>query len=388
MSERREKGSGSVSLRPDGRQMARRTFEGRVYTAYSRTPGNKGKAEALKRVSDKVEAAKVRDNAGLVLGRIPTVAEYVMRWNEQQALSLEAGRIRKNTYDQRVWATSYLVTAVGKKSLEAVRAGDMTRLMDSLLTKGKKPATVHHVIRHAYKVFAQAVIEGFIPRNPVTEKPKVEVGLPDILSDEETICVLEHLKDSRFRVAFHLQAVSGLRSGELLALSESDLVLPEQGQGVVTVTNNWARGPQGWALGKPKTRRGSRQVPISEAMVTMLREHIETVHAEREARPDWPQDGALFVSERDGERPDVQRLSKDFKKAVKACGLDDGRTLTPHHLRHGFVTKALAAGYSPALVAVAAGHSAAVSINRYLGAVSASELAGITEVTKRLLPEK
>ena len=88
---------------------------------------------------------------------------------------------------------------------------------------------------------------------------------------------------------------------------------------------------------------------------------------------------------------------KEFQQALIKCGLAeqvgktrkvvvlDGRTLTPHHLRHGFVTKALAEGWSPARVAVLAGHSAAVSINRYLGAVSAAEVEGITEVTGRLL---
>jgi integrase len=239
-------------------------------------------------------------------------------------------------------------------------------------------------MRYAHKVFAQAVLDRHIRSNPVTEKPKVDVDLPDTFTAEETASVLEALKDSRYYVAFALQAVSGLRSGELLALSESDVVMPESGPGVVTVVNNWARAENGWELGKPKTRRGTRQVPIPETMVSLLREHTAKTAAER-AKFGWPEDGALFVRELDGVRPDVQRLSAEFREAVKKCGLAEGRTLTPHHLRHSFITRLLVAGWAPTQVAAVAGHSAAVSINRYLGVVAASEVAGITAVTGGLL---
>lgn len=392
--EHRKVGEGSVTLRPDGRWMARRTVDRRTYTAYSSVPGEKGRKAALRSLQDAVEAAQRRDYDGLSHERVPTVAEYVEVWTGRQALALRAGRIRKNTYDQRVWAGRYLVNAMGRRTLDKVRPSDMTSLMDSLLASGKAPATVHHVMRYAHRVFAQAVLDRHIRSNPVTEKPKVEVGLPDTFTLDETTCVLDALKESRYYVAFALQAVSGLRSGELLALTEDDLVLPDEGPGVVFVSKNWARSvgswedgrPKegGWGLAKPKTRRGTRQVPIPEVMVSLLRDHISKTQEER-ATYGWPDDKALFVRELDGVRPDVQRLSTAFRKAVRACGLGEGRTLTPHHLRHSFITRLLVEGWSPAQVAAIAGHSAAVSINRYLGVVAAAEVAGITSITGRLL---
>lgn len=382
--ERRRKGEGTVTLRPDGRWMARRTVDRVTHTGYSSLPGEKGRKAALKAVDAKVEAAQRRENDGLSLDRVPTVSEYVEVWNDRQRLALKAGRIRWNTYDQRVWASRYLVSALGSRRLDKVRASDMTALMDSLLASKKKPATVHHILRYAHKVFAQAVLDRHIRSNPVTEKPKVEVDLPDTFTTDETMRVLKALSKSRFYVAFALQAVSGLRSGELLALTEQDLVLPDEGPGVVVVSRNWARGEGGWELSKPKTRRGARQVPIPEGMVALLREHIAKTQKERETFG-WPDDGTLFAWKATGVRPDVQRLSKEFRKAVAACGLGEGRTLTPHHLRHSFITRLLVEGWSPAQVAAIAGHSAAVSINRYLGVVAASEVAGITAVTGRLL---
>lgn len=203
--ERRRKGEGTVTLRPDGRWMARRTLDKATHTAYSSLPGERGRKAALKAVDAKVEAARQRQNDGLSLDRVPTVSEYVEVWNERQRLALKAGRIRKNTYDQRVWASRYLVNAVGPRRLDKVRSSDMTTLMDGLLASKKAPATVHHVMRYAHKVFAQAVLDRHIRSNPVTEKPKVEVDLPDTFTPEETKRILEALRKSRFYVAYALR---------------------------------------------------------------------------------------------------------------------------------------------------------------------------------------
>lgn len=100
-----------------------------------------------------------------------------------------------------------------------------------------------------------------------------------------------------------IPAMSGLRQGELLALRWGDV---DWGAKKIRVRQSYVRGH--WLT--PKSRRGSRSVPLAGRVAAALRRHFSSL----------------------GER---------FKKSLRAAG---GREVRFNDLRHTFGTRMAAAG--------------------------------------------
>jgi integrase len=79
-------------------------------------------------------------------------------------------------------------------------------------------------------------------------------------------------------VAAHLSFGCGLRRGKILGLRWSDIDLDAR---VLTVTGNVTRSSDGLKRGKPKTRRGVRQVPLTLFEVDALKAQRKAQAAER-----------------------------------------------------------------------------------------------------------
>jgi integrase len=116
-----------------------------------------------------------------------------------------------------------------------------------------------------------------------------------------------------------LLASTGLRSGEVVRLDRDDVDLTN---GVVLVR-------------KTKFRK-DRLVPVHPTTRAALRRYAR----ERDAVFSTPKDEAFFLSSRGG-RLSAAGLQSNFAKVRKLAGLDDGKPLRPHDLRHRFAVTRL-----------------------------------------------
>ncbi|MBI1206863.1 MAG: tyrosine-type recombinase/integrase [Azospirillum sp.] len=97
--------------------------------------------------------------------------------------------------------------------------------------------------------------------------------------------------------------------------------------------------PWGGILHIRKTKfRKDRLVPVHTTTLAALR----TYARHRDAAFPVPRDSAFFLSSR-GNRLSSTGLSLAFGAACKLAGLDSGKTLRPHDLRHRFAVTRLAA---------------------------------------------
>lgn len=118
-----------------------------------------------------------------------------------------------------------------------------------------------------------------------------------------------------------LLASTGLRSGEALRLDRTDVDLIE---GVLHIR-------------KTKFRK-DRLVPVHATTLAALRQYAH----HRDAAFLVPKDSAFFLSSR-GNRLSASGLHAAFDAACELAGLDNGKTLRPHDLRHRFAVTRLAA---------------------------------------------
>jgi len=152
---------------------------------------------------------------------------------------------------------------------------------------------------------------------------------PRILTDDELARLMaacrsvspDYPERARFLTPLvGLLASTGMRSGEALRLDRGDVDLAE---GILHIR-------------RTKFRK-DRLVPVHPSTLAVLRDYARHRDATFPA-PDTP---AFFISAR-GTRLSQSGLSAAFRAARSLAGLDKGKPLRPHDLRHRFAIKRLA----------------------------------------------
>jgi len=212
--------------------------------------------------------------------------------------------------------------------------------------------------------FRQAVGWKLVAVNPCdgTRLPKVERPERPALSTEQVAAIISKVEDE-YRVAFGLDAATGLRASELVGLRWSDVSLKggacdgrescpsyphlHVDGSIQRVDGTLERTP-------PKTKHGRRWVPLPDSGVAMLRKHgAEQAERQLMLGQAW-NDHDLVIEQGDGGPLDPNLLGKAFQRAAKRATVT-GRTF--HGLRHYFVTQAVNSGIDARTVQRMAGHS-------------------------------
>jgi integrase len=129
------------------------------------------------------------------------------------------------------------------------------------------------------------------------------------------------------RTLYLTAAMTRLRQGELLGLRWRDV---DWAAGRVRVRQNYVRGH--W--GTPKSRRGSRSVPMAGRVAGELERHYQRSAFQGD-------DDLVFPHPHTGSVLDHSDLGRRYKKALRAAGVREVRF---NDLRHTFGTRMAAAG--------------------------------------------
>jgi integrase len=225
---------------------------------------------------------------------------------------------------------THLSPVIGAITLENVTPTDIERFMAHDRQAGASAKTTLNALGFLHSVFEFAQRRGWCSRNPckLVDKPRVE-KTTDIrfLTEDELEALLRATTDPRDRVMYMIAAMTGLRQGELLALRWQDVDWPAAR---IRVRRNYVRGE--W--GTPKTRRGSRSVPLADRLAGELERHYQRSHYGAD-------EDLVFCHAERGTVLDHSELVKRFKKALKAASVREVRF---HDLRHTFGTRMAAAG--------------------------------------------
>jgi integrase len=236
---------------------------------------------------------------------------------------------------------------------------------------------VHSVLRSALNA---AVKKRLLPYSPAEhielapENPK----RPRPWSVDECMSFLRTAKTDRLAFLYELLLVTGMRRGEGIGLRWDDIDL--EGQALFVVQQIVDVGGR-LVVGSPKTKRGSRVVPLDGDTVAGLRRHAAAQQTERlHAGPAWTESGLVFT------RPDGQALrpeyvTKHFRVLAKQARLP---LIRLHDLRHTNASLALQAGVPLKVVSERLGHSQTAitadlytHVNQVVGREAASQIASV-----------
>ena len=195
--------------------------------------------------------------------------------------------------------------------------------------------------------------DGLLARNPAAavQRPGVERHEARHLDADAVAQVLAHAKDSRYYPALALIASTGLRKGEALGLSWDRVDLDA---GILRVTATLGRISNRLVISEPKTARSRRALPLSPAVVALLRQHRAAQKAEKlRAANQWQESGLVFTTELGGP-VDPRNLLRVIETSATKLGLDG---VGVHTLRHSAAVGWLEAGRHIKAVADLLGHS-------------------------------
>jgi integrase len=164
--------------------------------------------------------------------------------------------------------------------------------------------------------------------------------------------VLKAADGLRYQPVLVLIAATGLRRGEALALSRDLNVNLDDGWVKVRKTLGWVG--QELVSSEAKTERSRRTVPLSSAVVAMLRKHKAAQAAERlRAGNQWADSGLVFATELGGP-VDPRNVLRTMEIAASKAGFEH---VGVHTLRHSAAVAWLEAGVHIKAVADLLGHS-------------------------------
>ena len=231
-------------------------------------------------------------------------------------------------FDKQAGTLRAFVRHVERVELDA--PATRTMALDFVLSFGgaaNSRAVRHGVLRRFYEYLAV-----YDPRTEVLERRAFTrsraIPPPRIVSEAELASLIDAcsfispripLRGRTMATLIGLLASTGLRSGEAVRLDRGDVDLTN---GVVLVH-------------KTKFRK-DRLVPVHPTTCAALRRYVR----ERDVVFPTPKDEAFFLSSRGG-RLSAAGLQSNFSKARKLAGLDDGKPLRPHDLRHRFAVTRL-----------------------------------------------
>lgn len=230
----------------------------------------------------------------------------------------------------------------GLDALDVQRAHVVAYARQMAEVDGKAPATVARHLSALGSFYQYLVDEDVLERSPVARvrRPRVSSDSPSTGLDrgELTTLLAAAKKDGpRSHLFVLLGALNGLRVSEILGIDLEDIGT-ERAHRVVRIT-----------------RKGGKKalVPLPPRTVEVLDEHV----GERTTGP-------LFVT-RTGARWTRSDADRTLRRLVASCLPEKAGAISPHSLRHTFVTLSLDGGADLHDVQAAAGHSDPRTTMRY-----------------------
>ena len=317
--------------RTDGRKRKSFVYDGHRYYVYGNSEPELSEKERLKR--NELEK-------GTLDRKNPTLNKYYEFFTERRRKKVKEATIRcqsfqfRNCADVKIGDTG---KTLGEFRIRDITARYIQEVQAKLEESSRNTETVNNCMAHLSHVFNAAVKDDTIDKNPCKclerikrEEPPARDTIHRALTETETKIFFEAAKDSFYINAFILMIQTGLRIGEVGALTLADVNQFEQ---TIRVTKTITKNEIGTLIigDTPKTDAGNREVPLTERAMKCIRDQDRM-----NKMISWNKKLRTIFKSPEGELLREYSVNREIAKICKATGIEK---FTCHAFRATFATR-------------------------------------------------
>lgn len=235
-----------------------------------------------------------------------------------------------------------LLPIFGEKKIRDIRPADVISWENWLLTLGLSQTYLRTVVNQLSAILNHAVHFYGLPANPVLAAGKIGAKRPEkemaFWTPEEYGAFCQQVTDRPgIYHAFEILYYTGIRSGELLALTPGHIDLKRS---LVLVRGTYQRINGQDVVTSPKTKNSVRDVLTPDFLRDELEDYLAT-------HPELRHDERIFKMTK-------HRLRHEMLRGAEAAGV---KPIRIHDLRHSHVALLIDLGFSAQAIASRLGHS-------------------------------
>ena len=318
-----------------------------------------------------------------------TINEYLKHWLENYGKP----NLAPSTYaSYKRIVNSHIIPELGHLLLDKITPLHIQAYYTLKLESGRrdgKGGLSARTVRYHHTVLREALQHAvkwqLLYRNPsdATEPPRPERPEVCMLSPDDVKAILAAAEGSRDKWLIMFAAYSGMRQGELLALTWSAVdIESKEPFARVLQTVGYING-QGHVF-RPigKSKKSLREVSLAKPAVHALRGQKKLQAADRLSMPPGKtyEDNTLVFTTDAGRVMDPSGLTRRFKTIATAAGFPKARF---HDLRHSFATALLSQGVHPKVVQELLGHETiSVTMDTYSHVIKGMQKDAVKKLNK------
>lgn len=250
-------------------------------------------------------------------------------------------RIKESTFlNKQNIMNKHILPYFAKKPMSEIKATDVRKWQNVMMKKGYKPTYLRTINNQLSALFNFAVKYYDLKQNPCTKAGSMGKNQADEMNfwtkEEFSLFIDEMMDKHRSYVGFKVLFWTGVRIGELLALTIEDVNLEEK---TISITKSYQRIGTRDVVTSPKTPKSNRTLSIPDFLVADLKDYIASLY-----HPE-PTDRLFDVTKHYFER--------EMLRGVKNSGV---KRIRLHDCRHSHCALLFEEGFTALEIADRLGH--------------------------------
>lgn len=250
-------------------------------------------------------------------------------------------RLREHTMRTKKYIIDLkILPYFGQKRMNDIKAADIRKWQNELIKQGYAATYLKTINNQLSAVFNYAVKYYDLPNNPCAKAGSMGKSHAEEMSfwtKEEFMCFIDCMMDKRQSyIAFMVLYWTGMRMGELLALTPADIDFEKK---TISITKSYQRISGRDIISLPKTPKSKRTVTIPEFLVADLKDYLDSLYELQE------NERLLPITK--------YFLEHEMQRGIKASGL---KRIRIHDLRHSHASLLVELGFLPLEIADRLGH--------------------------------
>lgn len=249
-------------------------------------------------------------------------------------------RVRESTYANKEQMIYKHITPYFKqRQIKDIGAVDVRKWQNAIIEQNFSQTYMKTLHNQLTAIFNYAVRYYDLPKNPCTltgSIGKKNASSMQIWTIEQFSKVIQFIDDPEVLIGAKTLFWSGMRIGELLALTKKDILFENK---LIDVNKSYMKLAGKELIGPPKTPKSKRKILMPDFLLSDLSEYIKRLHGIKSR-------DRVFVRSK-------SMYGRTLKAAADQASVPQIRA---HDLRHSHASLLIELGYSPLLIAERLGH--------------------------------